>query len=73
MIHRYKEIEDCSQKVIEKNNKMEMDFILEGLCDSIKDKVGQCSSSKELWDKQQNLYFKESHSITDPEHTNHNK
>jgi hypothetical protein len=45
-----------------------MDFILEGLCDSVKDKVGQCSSTKELWDKLHNLYFKGSHSL---EHANH--
>jgi CO dehydrogenase/acetyl-CoA synthase beta subunit len=50
-----------------------MDFILEGLPDSVKDKVGQCSSTKELWDKLHNLYFKESHSITEPEHANQNK
>jgi hypothetical protein len=33
-----------------------MDFILEGLPDSVKDKVGKCSSAKELWDKLHNIY-----------------
>jgi hypothetical protein len=33
-----------------------MDFILEGLYDSVKDKVGKCSSTKELWDKLHNIY-----------------
>jgi hypothetical protein len=63
----------ATKKELKRNNKIEMDFILEGLCDSTKDKVGQCSSAKELWDKIHNLYFKESHSITEPEHANQNK
>jgi hypothetical protein len=37
-----------------------LDFILEGLPNSIKDKVGHCSLAKELWDKTKNLYFEES-------------
>jgi hypothetical protein len=43
-----------------------MDFILEGLPDSVKEKVGKCSSAKELWDKLHNIYFEES-PITKPE------
>jgi hypothetical protein len=35
-----------TKKELKINNKMEMDFILEGLCDSIIDKVGKFSSSK---------------------------
>jgi hypothetical protein len=50
-----------------------MDFILEGLADLVKDKVGKCSLAKELWDKLHNLYFKESHSIAEQEHSNQNK
>jgi hypothetical protein len=50
-----------------------MDFILEGLCESVKDKVGKFSSAKELWDKIHNLYFTKSHSTTNTEHANHNK
>jgi hypothetical protein len=49
-----------TKKELKRNNKMEMDFILEGLCDSVKDRVGQCSSAKELWDTLHNLYSKES-------------
>jgi hypothetical protein len=33
-----------------------MDFILEELYDSINDKVGKCSSYKEIWDKLHNIY-----------------
>jgi hypothetical protein len=50
-----------------------MDFILEGLLDHVKVKVGQFSSTKELWDKLHNIYCKESHSIAKPEHANQNK
>jgi hypothetical protein len=46
------------------NKKIAMDFILEGLLDSVKDKVGQCSPAKELCDKLHNIYFEES-PITD--------
>jgi hypothetical protein len=41
-----------------------MDFILEGLYDSVKDKVGKRSSAKELWDKLHDIY---SSPITDSE------
>jgi hypothetical protein len=34
-----------------------MDFILEGLYDSVKDKVGKFSSTKELWDKLHNICY----------------
>jgi len=47
-----------------------MDFILEGLFDPIKDKGGKCLSSKDLWDKLDNIYFEESHPIIGPECTN---
>jgi hypothetical protein len=33
-----------------------MDFILEGLYDSVKDKVGKFSLDKEIWDKLHNIY-----------------
>jgi hypothetical protein len=33
-------------KELKRNNKIVMDFILEGLPDSVKDKMGQCSSAK---------------------------
>jgi hypothetical protein len=47
----------ATKKELKKNNKIAMDFILEGLPDSVKDKVGKCSSAKELWDKLHNIYF----------------
>jgi hypothetical protein len=50
-----------------------MDFILEGLPDLVKDKVGKFSSAKEIWDKLYNSYSKGSHLITELEHTNQNK
>jgi hypothetical protein len=46
----------ATKKELKKNNKIAMDFILEGLPDSVKDKVGKCSSAKELWDKLHNIY-----------------
>jgi hypothetical protein len=48
-----------------------MDSILDGLSDSVKVKVGKCSSTKELWDKLYNLYFTRSlFVITQPNHAN---
>jgi hypothetical protein len=46
----------ATKKELKQNNKIAMDFILEGLYDSVKDKVGKCSSTKELWDKLHNIY-----------------
>jgi hypothetical protein len=39
----------------------------------VKVKVGKCSSSKDLWDKLQKIYYKESPLITDPEHVDQDK
>jgi hypothetical protein len=58
----------AAKKELKRNNKTEMDFILEGLPDPVKDKVEKCSSTKNLWDKLHNLYSKRSHNITEPEH-----
>jgi hypothetical protein len=33
-----------------------MDFIVEGLSNSVKDNVAKISSDKELWDKLHNIY-----------------
>jgi hypothetical protein len=46
----------ATKKELKRNNKITMDFILEGFPDSVKDKVGKCSSAKELWDKLHNIY-----------------
>jgi hypothetical protein len=45
-----------------------MGSILNGLHDSLKVKVGQCSSAKKILDKLHNLYFKEYPLITEPKH-----
>ena len=34
-----------------------MDFISEGLPNPVREKVGKCSSSKEIWDKLHDIYF----------------
>lgn len=34
-----------------------MDVIMEGLVGSVKDKVGKCTSSIDLWDKMKSLYM----------------
>jgi hypothetical protein len=41
---------------LKRNNKIAIDLIFEGLYDSVKDKVGKCSSTKEIWDKIHNIY-----------------
>jgi hypothetical protein len=41
---------------LNKNKKIAMDFIWEGLPNLIRERVGKCSSSKELWDKLHNIY-----------------
>jgi hypothetical protein len=43
-----------------------MDFMWGGLVDPVREKVGKFASTKEIWDKLHNLYFKES-PITNPE------
>ena len=43
---------------------MEMETILDGLADSIKEKIGQCISTKELWLKLKHLYLDEGLQIT---------
>ena len=45
-------------KELRKDNAMAMDTILHGLSDSIKYKVGKCTSTKELWNKIQSIYTK---------------
>jgi hypothetical protein len=66
MIHCYKETKDYSQEGIKREKKLAMDFIWEGLPDSIREKVNKCSLVKELWVKLHNLYF-EKYPLTKPE------
>jgi hypothetical protein len=49
----------AAQKEAKRNNKLTIDTILDGLTDSMKSKVGSCASSKEIWDKLQDLYVRE--------------
>jgi hypothetical protein len=52
------------KKELKKNNKIAIDFIWEGLLDLVREKVGKCSSAKEIWDKLHDIYFSP---ITDSE------
>jgi len=45
-----------NKKELKKNNKISMDFIMEWLPDSVKDKVGKCSWAKELRDILHDIY-----------------
>jgi hypothetical protein len=49
----------AAQKEAKRNNKLAIDTILDGLTDSVKSKVGSCASTKEIWDKLQDLYARE--------------
>jgi hypothetical protein len=49
----------AAQKEAKRIKKLVIDTILDGLIDSVKSKVGSCASSKELWDKLQDLYLRE--------------
>jgi hypothetical protein len=41
---------------LKKNNKIAMDFIWEGLPNLVREQVGKCSSTKELWNKLHEIY-----------------
>jgi hypothetical protein len=45
-----------AKKEMKKNAKIKMDFIWEGLPKLVREKVGKCSSTKELWDKLHEIY-----------------
>ena len=49
----------AAQKEAKRNNKLTIDTIMDGLTYSVKSKVGSCASSKEIWDKLQDLYVRE--------------
>jgi hypothetical protein len=57
--HVLKKPNTAAQKEAKRNNKFAIDTILDGSTDSVKSKVGSCASSKELWDKLQDLYPRE--------------
>jgi hypothetical protein len=51
-----KKAKTATKKELKKNKKIAMDFIWEGLPNPVREKVGKCSSAKELWDKLHNIY-----------------
>ena len=51
-----KRIRTTSQKESKKNNSSEMEVILDGLPQPIKENIGPCLSAKELWVKLEKLY-----------------
>jgi hypothetical protein len=53
----------AAQKEEKRNNKLAIDTILDGLTDSVKSKVGSSASTKELWDKLQDLYAREEEKV----------
>ena len=59
-----KRAKTATKTELKKNNKIAMDFIWEGLPKPVREKVGKCSSAKELWDKLHDIY---SSPITDSE------
>jgi hypothetical protein len=63
----------AAKKELKINNKISMDFIFEGLPDLVKEKVRQFSSTKELWDKLHNFFYKETPLIIEPNHVDQDK
>ena len=45
-----------AQKKSKKSNSMAMASILDGLPKDVKEKIGECNSTKEIWDKIKYLY-----------------
>ena len=45
-----------TQKKAKKSNSMEMNTILNGLPNDVKEKIGECNPAKELWEKMKDLY-----------------
>ena len=54
-----KRVRTPAQKKARKSNSMAMNTILDGLPDDVKEKIGECNSAKELWDKIKYLYSDE--------------
>jgi hypothetical protein len=62
----------ATQNEARRNNKLTIDTILDGLTDSVKSKVGSCASTKDLWDKLQDLYAREEETIEEEVEANYN-
>ena len=45
-----------AQQKYKKTNSMEMASILDGLTNDVKEKIGECNSAREPWDKIKDLY-----------------
>ena len=59
-----KRIRSASQKESKKNNSREMEAILDGLPQPIKENIGPCLSAKEIWIKLEKLYSVEQRTKT---------
>jgi hypothetical protein len=59
----------ATKKELKKNKKIAMDFIWEGLPNPVREKVGKCSSAKEIWDELHDTY---SSPIADSENAKEN-
>jgi hypothetical protein len=62
----------AAQKEAIRNNKLAIDTILDGLTDSVKSKVGSCASTKDLWDKLQEIYAREEAAKEEEVESNYN-
>ena len=51
-----KRAKTATKKELKKNKKITMDFIWEGLPNLVRENVGKCSSTKELWDNLHDIY-----------------
>ena len=51
-----KRAKTTTKKELKEINKIEIDFIYEGLPNPVREKVGKCSSAKEIWDKLHDIY-----------------
>jgi hypothetical protein len=60
-----KKARTIAQKVAKKNNSMAMETILKGMTDSVKEKIGQHISAKDLWLNVEQLYSIEGQEVKD--------
>ena len=54
-----KPLKTASKKEFKTSNEIEMYFIMEGVPNLVKTKVGQCASTKEIWDNLKYLYARQ--------------
>jgi hypothetical protein len=57
--HPLSRVRTPSQKKAKKSNLVEMNTILDGLPDDVKENIGECNSAKDIWDKMKDLYSEE--------------